>query len=73
MIRLSGVELAGMGVSVGIGVLVFVDFKVSVDWILVSVGFGLAHPPRNIMHRRSTKIITTIGEVENLSVTELSL
>jgi len=47
---LSGVELAGTGVSVGAGVLVFVvvGWEVSVGWRAGSV--GIAHP-----HRKSAR------------------
>jgi len=69
MIRLSGVELAGMGVSVGIDVLVFVGCTVNVGWMLVSVGLGFTHPHRKSVPGRSTKIITTIRGVDDLLFT----
>ena len=67
MVRMSGVELAGTGVSVGIGVLVFVGCKVNVGWMLVSVGLGLAHPPRKSTKRRN---IPTTEAVEDLFFTD---
>jgi hypothetical protein len=57
MVRISGVELAGIGVLVGPGVLVLVDCKVNVGWTLVSVGLGLVHPFSKNKHRRDIPTI----------------
>ena len=69
---MSGVELAGLDVLVGEAVLVLVGGKVSVGWMLISVGLGLAQPSRKSMHGKNTKIITTIRGMEDLVFTGLS-
>jgi hypothetical protein len=69
MVLISGVELAGMDVSVGIGlgVLVLVDCKVNVGIMCVSVGF--AHPYRKSVQASNTETIPFIGGKEKLILT----